>query len=1466
MLNTNIVQTFLANKLSQYFSQQWNATVEINSVSFGIFSYITLKGVHVIDPNGELLLNANIIRCNYRGFPLRNGGLHLKSVYLKDTEFHFKTFPEGSNLSFIVDYFKSDKSQKEEKEFPINVRHFEMENVTFSLENRRHGVEQRDSNRVNVRDMYFTSIYSVMEDIQVIRDSIKVDIRYLKTKEKSGLELKTMQMEATVSPNGIIAKNAVIETGDSKLMFDAALKYITWKGLKDYVRNVYMDVEFRQGTYGCMKDAEYWAHSIVDSDVKAYFSGDFHGMVSDFETRQFKIGIGNETMFQFDGKVSGLPKIRETLFDMDFEILSTSLSDINTLKFPAKWNVPKIPSRLTNKGKMLLRTEVDGSITDFISILNLQSEIGNVDAYIVMNSNEETQNQEYTVELNTTSLDLRSVLNSEWMQGGELHAKIQGEGLSVEKLRAKVDIDINNFVAKNYVYDSISIKGDVIKKSFAGDVQVLDNNANVMFYGLVDIGKGIYNFDLQIDETNIAPLNLGVSEKFLSRVSTTIKSDLSGSNLSDITGMIMIDSIQLQRGNREMAQDKIVITCKNKNIELASNFFDFSLTGNLSLKEINRIVDKFIYAHIPQYTPREYAFGENAIQSNFKFKGMVKDVSNWNYLFDDKFDIAINTSIKGSYTEKNSLEMLLKSDKIRYGEFSMEDFEIHTQKMDSIYDVSLHAPFVYWGSLVLTRNMAMNLQSSHSILDLDMWWDGGEDSPSKGEIHTRGKIAPKKLDLKFLNSYMNIQGTEWAINQEHNIIINNGDFLVNNLVFKGDNQKVEINAEMSDNAGNEVIVGIDKFKMDRLNLLTEKKNILLDGTASGNFTLNRSEQSSHFRVNFDIKDFELNDEKLGDASVKSAWEDKNERLKLQFESKLMESVPVFISGYYYPSGEKNNLDFDVKLQSFPLKTTSRFIEAIATDVRGYVDGSIKITGKLSNPVAKGELDLHSGSLLIRYLNTKYYLNDKVKFAENRIKFKDFQITDSLENKAFINGEITHSGFKDFKFDLGVSSDKFLFMNTNVSSGQSYYGTILATATATLKGNVNHLDLNINARSEKGTNLTIPVSARTVIEAQKYIQFVNTVDSTEILKTEQEPLRQGLSYGITINLSATPDAKISLPMSFGQFGGEINATGDGDLRLGISSKEGFSIFGAYTINSGLFQMQLVNLLSKDFTIQNGGTIQWTGDPLNGSVNIKAVYPLKASLEPLFKGQNSIVFGDANQNYKKRIDVQSIVDMKGRLTDPQVQFDIDFPHMDAATQEMVYSVLDKSDERVMLEQTMSLLFLSVFYSMDLTPADELIRDGISGGINILTSQAGNIISNMTGLNIGVEYESRDDYTTERWNFNISEEWNKFYVEGRFGFGGTERTSEVENASNFIGDILAGYRFSNYWSITAFNRSNVNDFTKPYSPYTQGVGVSYKKDFDTLKELFTSQKRRKKKEQSVAKKEEEIDLQSVEQKNNQ
>ena len=73
---------------------------------------------------------------------------------------------------------------------------------------------------------------------------------------------------------------------------------------------------------------------------------------------------------------------------------------------------------------------------------------------------------------------------------------------------------------------------------------------------------------------------------------------------------------------------------------------------------------------------------------------------------------------------------------------------------------------------------------------------------------------------------------------------------------------------------------------------------------------------------------------------------------------------------------------------------------------------------------------------------------------------------------------------------------------------------------------------------------------------------------------------------------------------------------------------------------------------------------------------------------------------------------------------------------------------------------------------------------------------------------------------------------------------------NASNIVGDVDVSYKITEdgRWVLKAYNHSNVNSWYNyssydKTSPYTQGVGVAYTKEFNKISELFTRTRPRKK-----------------------
>jgi hypothetical protein len=156
-------------------------------------------------------------------------------------------------------------------------------------------------------------------------------------------------------------------------------------------------------------------------------------------------------------------------------------------------------------------------------------------------------------------------------------------------------------------------------------------------------------------------------------------------------------------------------------------------------------------------------------------------------------------------------------------------------------------------------------------------------------------------------------------------------------------------------------------------------------------------------------------------------------------------------------------------------------------------------------------------------------------------------------------------------------------------------------------------------------------------------------------------------------------------------------GNGALNMTLDKKGDFRMNGDYSIDQGDYTFTLQNLINKKFAIQRGSKISWTGDPMEGNVNIKAVYTQYASLFP-------ILLDTTNKSnlpeFKRRYPVDVTINLKDRLLSPSVSFDIgvrDYPkdvHLNGAVTAFTNRI--KTDEQELTRQVSNVLLFGQLVS--------------------------------------------------------------------------------------------------------------------------------------------------------------------------
>jgi hypothetical protein len=197
-------------------------------------------------------------------------------------------------------------------------------------------------------------------------------------------------------------------------------------------------------------------------------------------------------------------------------------------------------------------------------------------------------------------------------------------------------------------------------------------------------------------------------------------------------------------------------------------------------------------------------------------------------------------------------------------------------------------------------------------------------------------------------------------------------------------------------------------------------------------------------------------------------------------------------------------------------------------------------------------------------------------------------------------------------------------------------------------------------------------------------------------------------------------------------------------------------------------------------------------------------------------------------------------------PDVRFGVSLHTADNTTKTIFYNLLDTTNSHSMVRQTFSLLMLGRFEPENAMYGGDMSADLESSTMNMLTSQLSSFISQYSkNLDIGVNYSKGDDTYSEELQMNFSTELfnEKLIIDGNLGVGG--QNVYQQNTNQIVGDVKIEYKITNDGRIRAkaFNEQNMNEFTNINAPYTQGVAIVLRQDFDNFKDLFRFVKRKKK-----------------------
>lgn len=404
----------------------------------------------------------------------------------------------------------------------------------------------------------------------------------------------------------------------------------------------------------------------------------------------------------------------------------------------------------------------------------------------------------------------------------------------------------------------------------------------------------------------------------------------------------------------------------------------------------------------------------------------------------------------------------------------------------------------------------------------------------------------------------------------------------------------------------------------------------------------------------------------------------------------------------------------------------------------------------------------------------------------------------------------------------------MVLDTENEEEALYYGTAYIDGSADIFGLTDRLTIDVNAKTMPGTIFVVPLKDVETVDSFSLIHFKS--DETVVKERQNEIALEALK-GLTLNidLEVTKDA-IAQVVIDEVYGSQLSGKGSGNLQIEINTRGKFNMFGDYVVDSGVYDFKYGGFVNKPFVIQKGGTVSWNGNPANANLDVTAVYKAKANPGVLLENFNS------NRN----IEVDLVTRITGGLFNSKQELDIQLTNVDPTIANELEFILNDNNVNEKTTQFISLLAFGNFVNPDKVnfDANATITSTASSAIAAAFSSLFN--SPDSKFQLGVDYQqgqSNNDLdrlnTDNQVDLSVSTQVSeRVIINGKVGVPiGTQTQSSV------VGEVKVEVLLNKEGNFRGviFNRQNEIQYTIEDQGYTQGVGLSYQVNFNTLSGLL-------------------------------
>jgi len=317
-----------------------------------------------------------------------------------------------------------------------------------------------------------------------------------------------------------------------------------------------------------------------------------------------------------------------------------------------------------------------------------------------------------------------------------------------------------------------------------------------------------------------------------------------------------------------------------------------------------------------------------------------------------------------------------------------------------------------------------------------------------------------------------------------------------------------------------------------------------------------------------------------------------------------------LRGTYFNAGE-GSLDAKLQLTHFPLSIVNGFVPDQIAGLEGYGEGELSVKGPLSSPQVNGEILLDSSYLVsIPYGVRLRFDNDPVRIVGSNLLFDNFTVYAYNDNPLNIQGNVDFSNLDRIMVNLRMRAQNYQLIGAKEHARSIAYGKAFVNFFGRMNGTLD--DLSMRGRLDVlGTTdmyyvlRDSPISTDNQLD--ELVKFTDFSDTTQTVVNR--PSLTGFKMDMTVDVSKGAHIMAYLNPDHSNY---IDLMGGGTLRMTYNPADNLRLLGKYTLSNGEMKYSLPVIPLKTFTIQDGSYIEFTGEPMNPTLNITATERTKATV--------------------------------------------------------------------------------------------------------------------------------------------------------------------------------------------------------------------------------------------------------------